>query len=215
VSRLEESIQLWHGVGDEARLLEVRNWLGAALLQAGEKARALELYEQNLELARSLGDDTLVTQSLHGFCRLLLATGQFERAEPLAEELENDHYLADCAQHRRDYAVAEQYRLRVIEWALTTGDEGQQVTEVFGLAMIAGGLGRDEDAVRLEGAVEARWEELGIASRPRVVETWRERDLGSARARLGEARAAALYEEGRAMKWDQALELALGETQNV
>jgi hypothetical protein len=81
--------------------------------------------------------------------------------------------------------------------------------------MIAGGLGRDEDAVRLEGAVEARWEELGIASRPRVVETWRERDLGSARARLGEARAAALYEEGRAMKWDQALELALGETQNV
>jgi predicted ATPase len=215
VSRQEESIQLWHGVGDEARLLEVRNWLGAALLQAGEKARALELYEQNLELARSLGDDTLVTQSLHGFCRLLLATGQFERAEPLAEELENDHYLADCAQHRRDYAVAEQYRLRVIEWALTTGDEGQQVTEVFGLAMIAGGLGRDEDAVRLEGAVEARWEELGIASRPRVVETWRERDLGSARARLGEARAAALYEEGRAMKWDQALELALGETQNV
>ena len=78
--------------------------------------------------------------------------------------------------------------------------------------MIAGGLGRDEDAVRLEGAVEARWEELGIGFRPRVLETWRERDLGAARARLGEARAAALYEEGRAMGWDQALELALGKT---
>jgi hypothetical protein len=70
-------------------------------------------------------------------------------------------------------------------------------------------LGRDEDAVRLEGAVEARWDELGIASRPRVLETWRERDLGTARRRLGDARASALYEEGRAMAWEQAVELAL------
>jgi predicted ATPase/class 3 adenylate cyclase len=215
VSRLEESIELWRGIGDETQLLEVLNLLGAALLQAGAKARALELYEQNLELARSLGHDTLFRQSLDGVCRLLLATGEFERAQPLAEELDNDHYLADCAQHRRDYALAEQYRVSVLESALTTGDEGQQPIEVFGLAMIAGGLGRDEDAVRLEGAVEARWEELGIGSRPRVLETWRERDLGAARARLGEARAAALYEEGRAMSWDEALELALGTTQDA
>jgi hypothetical protein len=81
--------------------------------------------------------------------------------------------------------------------------------------MIAGGLGSDEDAVLLEGAVEARWEESGIGSRPRVLELWRERDLGAARARLGEARAAALYEEGRAMSWDRALQLALGTTQNA
>ena len=142
LSRLEESIELWRGIGDEARLLEVSNWLGTALYQAGEKSRALELFEQNLELARSLGHDTLLRQSLDGVCQLLLATGQFERAEPLAEELGNDHYLADCAQHRRDYALAEQYRLSVLESALTTGDEAQQAIEVFGLAMIAGGLGQ-------------------------------------------------------------------------
>ena len=213
LSRLEQSIELWRTIGDEAQLLEALNALGRALYQAGEKPRALELFEQNLEVARSLGNDELLRQSLDGVCLLLLATGEFERAEPLAEELENGHYLADCAQHRRDYAVAEQYRLSVLESALTTGAEYQQATEVFGLAMIAGGLGRDEDAVRLEGAVEARWDELGIGSRPRVLETWRERDLGAARARLGETRAAALYEEGRAMGWDQALELALGKTQ--
>jgi hypothetical protein len=76
--------------------------------------------------------------------------------------------------------------------------------------MIAGGLGRDEDAVRLEGAVEAKWEELGYAFRPRVLETWRERDLGPARARLGEQRATAAFQEGQAMTWEQAIELALG-----
>jgi hypothetical protein len=76
--------------------------------------------------------------------------------------------------------------------------------------MVAAGLGRDEDAVRLEGAVEARWEELGIAARPRVLEAWRERDLGAARARLGEQRATAAFEQGRAMAWEEAIELALG-----
>jgi predicted ATPase len=212
VSRLEESIQLWQSIGDETRLLEVLNVLGGALLQAGDKPRALELFERNLELARGLGHAELLRQSLDGVCWLLLATGQIERAEPLAEELGNEHYLADCAQHRRDYTLAAQYRLSVLESALTTGDEAQQVIEVFGLAMIFGGLARDEDAVRLEGATEARWAELGIASRPRVLETWRERDLGAARERLGEARAAALYEEGQAMRWEQALELAMGKT---
>jgi predicted ATPase len=210
VSRLEEAVELWRGIGDETRLLEARNGLGRALYQAGERPRALEVYEQNLELARSLGDDVVIDESLHGFCLLLLATGEFARAEPIAEELRDEHFLADCAQARGDHDLAAEYRLSVLENAVTNAFEGQQVTEVFGLAMIAGACGRDEDALRLEGAVEARWDELGIAARPHVVATWRERDLGAARARLGEARASALYEEGRAMGWDQALELAMG-----
>jgi predicted ATPase len=214
VSRLEESVELWREIGDEKQSLEVSNSLGGALVQQGEKSRALELFEQNLELARTLGDESLLSESLRRVCWVLLVTGQFERAEPLAEELGDDHYLADCAQHRRDYALAGRHRLSALETALTNGWENQQTIEVFGLAMIAGGLARDEAAVRLEGAVEARWEELDIGSRPRVLETWRERDLGAARTRLGEARAAALYAEGRAMAWEQALELAQGKTRN-
>jgi len=208
--RLEESIRIWRRIGDETRLVEVGNSLGTAFVQAGEGSRALELFEQNLELARGLGHETLVRSSLDRVCWALLATGQFERAEPLAEELGDDHYRADCAQDRGDYTGAKRYRLSALESRIARRSEYGQVTEVFGLAMIAGGLGRDEDAVRLEGAVEARWEELGVGSRPRVLETWRERDLGGARARLGEGRAAALYEEGRTMGWERALELALG-----
>jgi predicted ATPase len=210
VRRLEEAVELWRGIGDETRLLEARNLLGRALYQTDDKPRALAVFEQNLELARSLGDDALLEQSLAGYCLLLLATGQFARAEPIAEELGNEHYLADCAQDRRDYDMAAHYRLSVLESAVAQGRDTQQVTEVFGLAMIAGASGRDEDALRLEGAVEARWDELEIAARPHVVATWRERDLGAARARLGEARASALYEEGRTMGWEQALDLAIG-----
>jgi predicted ATPase len=210
--RLEEAIEIWRAVGDETRLWEAQHDLGWSLYRAGDNSRALEVFEQSLELARRSDAEALRRWSLQGVCQVLLATGQFERAEPLAEELGNDHYLADCAQHRSDYVSAEQYRLRALESAVAAGTENQQILEVFGLAMIAGGLGRDENAVRLEGAVEARWEELEIASRPHVLETWRERDLGIARARLGEPRAAALYEEGRAMGWNKALELATSKT---
>jgi len=121
-----------------------------------------------------------------------------------------DHFLADCAMHRRDYTLAEQHRLSALETTLTSENVMQQAVEIHGLALTAAGLGRDEDALRLEGAVDAKYEEFGasLAILP-FYATWRERDLGAARARLGEPRASAAFDEGRAMTWDQAVELAL------
>jgi len=122
-----------------------------------------------------------------------------------------DHYLADCAMHRRDYTLAEQHRLSALETALTSETVMQQAMEILGLALTAAGLGQDEDALRLEGAVDAKWKELGVSSFALpFFEAWRERDLGAARARLGEPRANTAFDEGRAMTWDQAIELALG-----
>ena len=156
---------------------------------------------------------------------MLVVTGQFERAEPLALELHAsmrdsedvmymgaaDHYLADCAMHRRDYTLAERHRLSALETALTSENVMQQAIEIHGLALTAAGLGRDKEALRLEGAVDAKYAELGaaLAFLP-FYATWRERDLGAAHARLGEPRASAAFDEGRAMTWDQAIELALG-----
>jgi predicted ATPase len=209
VGRLERAIEIWRAAGNETQLVEARTELGWILYRAGETSHALELFEQELEHARSLGQEGLVTMSLRGVCQVLLGTGEFERAEPLARELRDDHFLADCAMHRRDYSAAEPYRLNAFQAALRSGDVHHQTIEILGLALIAAGLGRDEDALRLEGAVDAKWEELGIASRPRVLESWRERDLGAARDRLGEPRAAAALEEGRAMIWERVVELAL------
>jgi predicted ATPase len=211
LSLLEQAIEVWCTVGDESELTETRNDLGMALYRSGDTSQALQVYEQNLELARSLGHQSLLTASLTGVCQLLLATGQFERAEPFAQELHHDHFLADCAMHRRDYALAKRHYSRQLEAWLLTGDMMAQTFEVLGLAMAAAGLGRDEDALRLEAAVDAEWKELGVAARPRVLETWRERDLGAARLRLDEPRATAVSEEGRGMTWEQAVDLALGE----
>jgi predicted ATPase/class 3 adenylate cyclase len=209
LSRLGQALELWRSVGDEAELVETRNELGKALYVSGDTSQALAVYEQNLELARSLGQQSLINVSLGGVCQLLLASGQFERAEPLAQELQHDHFLADCAMHRQDYALAARHYARQVEKWVLTADVFSQTFEVLGLAMAAAGLGRDEDALRLEAAVDTQWKELGVAARPRVLETWRERDLGAARARLGEPRVTAAYEEGQAMTWEQAVALAL------
>jgi predicted ATPase/class 3 adenylate cyclase len=224
LSRHEQAIELWLKLGDETELATTRDGLGWALYMCGEKSRALRVFEQNLELARRLGHHALVNRSIAGICQLLVATGEFERAEPLAlelhastrdsEDVQNmvaaDHFLSDCAMDRRDYILAEEHRLRALETTLRIGDVMQQTIEVLGLAFTAAGLGRGEDALRLEGAIDAKWKELGVSRAPPLSEAWRERDLVPARARLGEPRASAAFDEGRAMTWDQAVELALG-----
>jgi len=224
LSRNEQAIELWLELGDETELATARDGLGWALYMCGEKSRALHVFEQNLELTRRLGHRALVNRSIAGVCQLLVATGEFERAEPLALELHastrdsedvqnmvsGDHYLSDCAMDRRDYTLAEEHRLRALETALRIGDVMQQTIEVLGLAFAAAGLGRDEDALRLEGGIDAKWKELGVSHAPPLSEAWRERDLVPARARLGEPRASAVFDEGRAMTWDEAVEFALG-----
>jgi predicted ATPase/class 3 adenylate cyclase len=210
VACLEEAIEIWRAIGDESERLRTRNELGMALYRGGDPSQALQVYEQNLEVARSLGQQSLVTASLIGVCQVLLGTGQFDRAEPLAEELQDDHFLADCAMHRQDYALAARHYSRMLERWIRDEDMVGQTFEVLGFAMAAAGLGRDEEALRLEAAVDAMWEDLGVVARPRVIESWRKRDLGAARARLGEARATAAFEEGGAMTWEQVVELVLG-----
>ena len=226
LSRNERAIQVWLALGNETELAVAREGLGWALYMCGERSRARQLFEENLELARRLGHQALVNRSMAGICQLLVANGEFERAEPLARELQaatrdsedvgcmvsGNHYLADCAMYRGDYALAEQHRLSALETTLVIGDVVQQTIEVLGLAFTAAGLGRDEDALRLEGAVAAKWKEFGVEHAPPLSEAWRKRDLVPAHARLGESRATTAFDEGRAMPWDQAVEFALGKT---
>ncbi len=162
LSRLEQATELWHTLGDETELAAARDELGWAHYLSGEdESRASELFRQNLEHARRLGHHALVSLSLAGACQMLVVAEQFARAEPLALELQvsmrdsedvvymcaADHYLADCAMHRRDFTLAEQHRLNALEIALASKNVQQQAIEIYGLALTAAGLGRDEDAL--------------------------------------------------------------------
>jgi predicted ATPase/class 3 adenylate cyclase len=223
LSRLEQAHEIFRRIGDETESTMVENEMGWSLFNAGEPERAHQLFKDNLEHARRLDHPALVNRAMAGTCRVLVAMGDFDRAEPLALELHTrsedsqdiicmstaDAVLADCAMDQEDFVGAERHRLAALENALTSGDVWQQTSEVLGLACTTAALGHHDDALRLEGAADRKWRELGVSHSFAFVETWRERDIGQARAALGPERAEAAFAEGQAMTWDQAIELAL------
>ena len=153
---------------------------------------------------------------------MLVALGDVERAEALSRDLlalartQDDpraehfahHFLADCALIAgRCEVAAERYR-RSLEAALPLGDVLETSFEVQGTAMAWAGLGRRERALALAGSVEALWESLGTSPSVRFWDELLERYIGAARRELGSA-ADALWAEGRALDFDDAVQLAL------
>jgi hypothetical protein len=83
--------------------------------------------------------------------------------------------------------------------------------EVQGVAMAAAGNGDPVRALRLAASVEALWESLGIKISIAFWDGLLDRYLRPARDQLG-AQADAVWAEGRAFEFDDAVDLALFET---
>ena len=81
--------------------------------------------------------------------------------------------------------------------------------EVQGVAMAAAGAGDPHRALLLGGSVEALWESLGTSLSVAFWDALLGRYIGDARQHLG-ADADAVWSEGRAMAFDEAIDLALG-----
>jgi hypothetical protein len=73
--------------------------------------------------------------------------------------------------------------------------------------MSAGGLGDDRRASLLGGAIEAAWEERGIAISVPFWDALLEKHIATARRRLSDGDA--VWDEGRTLSFEHAVELAL------
>ena len=171
-------------------------------------------------MRRQLGDAAGETRALVGVCQVLVAQGEVARAEVLSLELLERaagdprsehfayHFLADCALIRGDAREAEPRYRQSLQAALELGDVIETSFEVQGVAMAAAGSGDAPRALRLAGAVAALWESLGISLSVSFWDALLERYIGAARAELGEE-AEAVWQEGRGLAFDDAVELAL------
>ncbi len=153
---------------------------------------------------------------------MLVALGEAERAEELSRELlalaqvHDDpraehfahHFLADCALIAGHCEVAEERYRRSLEAALPLGDVLETSFELQGVAMSWAGLGRAERALVLAASVEALWESLGTSPSVRFWDELLDRYIGTARRELG-SDADALWDEGRALVFDDAVALAV------
>jgi predicted ATPase/class 3 adenylate cyclase len=220
-AQLEEAVELWRELDDRDELasaLDVLGWL--LIYDAGSDAAALEAFERSLELRRQLGDPAGEIRALVGVAQMLVALGESGRAEAMSRDLlemaDGDprtehyafHFLADCALIRGDTEEAEERYRESLRAALPLGDVIETGFEVEGVAMAAAGNGDFERALRLAGAVHALHESLGVSISIAFWDGFRERYLGPAREQLGAA-ADAAWAEGRALEFEEAVELAL------
>jgi predicted ATPase/class 3 adenylate cyclase len=221
--QLEEAIARWRELGERDELASALDSLGWPLIyDAGDDAGALAAFEQSLELRRELGDPAGETRALVGVCQVLVALGDVDRAEPMARDLLERaghdprtehfgyHFLADCALIRGDTAEAETRYRQSLQAALPLGDVIETSFEVQGVAMAVAG-NDPERGLRLAASVEALWESLGIAISIPFWDALLGRYIRPARDELGE-RADEVWAEGRALSFDDAVQLALAPT---
>ena len=221
IRELEAAVAMWRELGDLDELASALDSLGWPLVyDANDNSRALGAFEQSLELRRELGDVAGETRALVGIAQVLVAMGDTERAEAISLDVlaraAGDartehfayHFLADCALIRGDPEQAGTRYRQSLRAALPLGDIVETSFEVQGVAMSEAGAGNPRRAIVLAGSVAALWESLGLSISIAFWDALLERYLGPAREALGDEYGA-VRAEGRALEFDDAVELAL------
>jgi predicted ATPase/class 3 adenylate cyclase len=227
IAQLDAAVAMWRELGDLGELASALDSLGWPLVyDANDNPRALEAFEESLELRRKLGDPAGVTRALVGIAQVLVAMGETERAEAISLDLLDRaggdartehfayHFLADCALIRGDPEEAGTRYRKSLRAALPLGDIVETSFEVQGVAMSEAGTGNPRRALLLAESVAALWESLGVSISIAFWDALLEQYLGPARESLGDEYEA-VRADGRALAFDAAVELALRDDAQV
>jgi hypothetical protein len=120
------------------------------------------------------------------------------------------HFYSDCAIMRKDFDEAEKRYSVGIKGYLEKGQLLASLVELTGMVFALSGQGRYMKALRILGAVYAKWDEFGL-SLPQVKfwMDWFEEYVNGARKAVGDDNAAQYEQEGRQMGFENAVEYAL------
>ncbi len=182
----EESLVIKRAQGDKQGIANTLNNLGLVASAESEFASARALYEESLAIKRELGDQQGIANSLNNLAAMALEQGEFATARGLDE--------ASLAIER------ELMNRRGITNSLE------------GLAAVHAGLGDPLRAARVWGAAERLRAEVGSPLTP-IGRPPYDRPVAAARATLADDAAFdRAWQEGRALTMEQAIELALKES---
>jgi tetratricopeptide (TPR) repeat protein len=220
---LEEALGLWRELGDaggEGLALEAIGWAHDG---RGDYPAARVAHEESLAVREAAGIPEIEgASSRAGLCHVLVATGDVERAEEMAEKLlaiastsEASlmqqlalHFLADCPLVAGSYREAQRRYLRALAYAREARLPGRVTDELLGVAMALAGQGELAEAVRLASAAHAEQEVLA----KETDHWWRgmqERLIGGARARLAPDAVEAAERKGRDVPFDSVVDEVL------
>lgn len=216
----EEGLALERELGNPHHIAWALRYLGEFLCRQGDYVRAKRLYESSLGLVQSMKDKYCTADALTGLARVAQLLDDEQRAAELAEEAlalyeqlgyrrripEAPHILARSLYRRDPERAAGLLRSSLLMWQeMGPGREIAGTLETLGSVSLLRGMG--EQAIRFFGMADAVRDLVGFA-----VTAWersaREKELGTARAELGEAVFDAAWEEGNRMTMEQAVAYA-------
>ncbi len=232
----EESLALCREIGDQRGIAFLLVKLGNLALKQDELENAITFYERAQVLYGETGDRAGTAWALNWNGLALRVRGDFPRARArfmesleIYEEL-NELYdrpmvhlnLGYVAQHDQDYDAASQHFLKAADQCREMGDRLGLATAAAAQAGIFALQGEHEQAVVLFAAAEKLRTTLGPAwvptpqlAGPPIDREDNARNLATARAALGEARFAQMWEAGLRLTVEDALAKALPEPAQV
>ena len=224
IAIIENSLELWNKFGNTRDKAQFLFHFAFAKSLIAEYAAAQKAASEINTIARELDDNYLLLRSRTAQTFIHVCQLQVDSAEPLAEQNLKDaitlkdnhikawnaHFFSDCALMRNDYNETERRYSIAINYWLETGNIIEVLAEMGGVAFALSGQGRYIKALRLQGAIDAKYEEFGASMVPvKFWMDWIEEYIGGARKAVGEKAAAKYEQEGRQMGFEKAVEYAL------
>ena len=220
--RLEDALQLFRSLNDEAGTANTLSQIGNVAGDAGDTAQARACYSEALAVFRRTGNGPREAQVLTNLSTELMYHGEYDAARPLLEE------ALSIARSFGDSVLLAGIHGNFGELAERSGDARAALLENRAALRLYwetrelyyAGLGLDSVAVavrrwapeqtaRLLGAAEAAREAMGVTL-PVTGQELHDRGVAETRAALGEAAFAAAWQAGRALPLDEAVADALG-----
>jgi predicted ATPase/class 3 adenylate cyclase len=223
----EESLAIRQSLGDNAKIASLYSNLGIVARHSGNNVQARELYQLSLEIRQALGDRWALGVSLNNLGNLALAQydygearTSFERALGIWREV-GDRWaiantltgLGDVAVDEGDYDVARRYFSESLKI-------NQELNDRLALAYLFEALGclaalqeAPRRALRLAAAAAKLREAIGAPLAPAEATRLQEK-LAVARQQLNLREQDVEEAVGRALSFEQAIELAMHWTEN-
>ena len=218
----EEDLAEGRKAGDKKRTAESLRGLAGALHGKGDYTAARTLQEEGLAIHRELNDKFGIAKSLNGLGSLAFTEGDTATARRLMEEsltifrqLGNESGICYCllnlgevAYNSGDYIAARDYYRQVVTIAQNIGYKDRISFCLDAFAAIAAVRKEWKMAAQLAGAAEQLRKSIGCGE-DSSDRDFRHKYLEKVRGALGETAFSAAEEQGRKLRLDEAIKLAL------
>ncbi len=224
-SLLNECLAMYGELEDKRGMALSLNNLGVVAGDQGDYERAATFYEESLALSRELGAKDIIAMVLNNLAivssrqrHLVVARSRYQESLAIFRELGDKRSIAVSAvnlgivaAHQGDYLVARALLEESLAIQLELGDKGSISHALDAFGILAAEQGQAKRAARLLGAAEALREAID-APLPPSERAGHEPDIAKVRAALGEEAFTMAWDQGRAMRLEQAMAYAVEES---